>query len=216
MNTFAKHLGVQINIVDTDYFNDIIHTANPDANKIIYLHNDKNHYNVITSMPAFLAKDHYCHTCKKGYTHRDKHKCPDKCLACFKTEHHNGDKITCDKCNRIFLGQKCYDEHLRNRSKGKKRDVVCELVQKCLECKRTLSDLKKHICGYSVCSNCKSYCDPKTHKCYMLTVETKGGTCTRGTPWTGLKKSAVCVVKRVQPNTCFMTWKRNRIRVHTL
>ena len=34
VNTFAKHLGVQINIVDTDYFNEIIHTANPGAEKI--------------------------------------------------------------------------------------------------------------------------------------------------------------------------------------
>ena len=139
-------------------------------------------------MPAFLGKDYYCHTCKKSYKCRDKHRCPLKCLACFKTEHHNGDKITCGECNRVFFGQKCYGEHLRDRSKGKKRDVVCELVQKCLKCKRTLSGLKNHICGYSVCSICKSYCDPKTHKCYMLPVETKGGTCTRGTPCTGPKK----------------------------
>ena len=87
-DTFAKHLGVQINIVDEDYFNEIIHTTNPDANKFIYLHKNRNHYDVITSMPAFLAKDYYCHTCKKGYTRRDKHKCPNKCLACFKPEKH--------------------------------------------------------------------------------------------------------------------------------
>lgn len=63
-----------------------------------------------------------------------------------------------------------------------------ELVQKCLKCNRTVSDLKKHICGYVTCSNCKSYCDPKTHTCYMLPVETKGGTCTRETPCTGPKR----------------------------
>ena len=28
VNTFANHLGVQINVVDTDYFNEIVHTAN--------------------------------------------------------------------------------------------------------------------------------------------------------------------------------------------
>ena len=100
-------------------------------------------------MPAFLGKDYYCHTCKKSYKCRNKHKCPLKCLSCFKTEHHTGDKIICDKCNRTFFGQKCYEEHLRNRSKGKNRSVVCELVQKCLECKRTVSDLKNHICRYS-------------------------------------------------------------------
>ena len=133
---------------------------------------------IITSMPAFLAKDYYCHTCKKGYKCRNKHRCPNKCLSCFKTEQHTGDKIFCDECNRTFFGQKCYDKHLRNRSEGKNRSVVCELVQKCLECKRTVSDLKKHICGYVTCSNCKSYWDPKTHKCYMLSVETKDGACT--------------------------------------
>ena len=35
INTFAKHLGVQINVVDTDYFNEIIHTANPESTSII-------------------------------------------------------------------------------------------------------------------------------------------------------------------------------------
>ena len=129
VNTFAKHLGVQINIVYTDYFNDIIHTANPDANKIIYLHKDKNHYNVITSMPAFLSKNYYCHTCKKGYTRGDKHKCPDKCLSCFKAEKHTGDNTVCEKCNRVFFGEPCYKEHLRNRSKGKKRDVFVNLLE---------------------------------------------------------------------------------------
>ena len=81
---FAQHLGIQINIVDTDYFTEIIYTANTDANEIIYLHKDKNHYNVITSMPAFLGKDYYCHTCKKSYTQCNKHCCRLKCLSCFK------------------------------------------------------------------------------------------------------------------------------------
>ena len=182
VDTFAKYLGVQINTVDEDYFNEIIHTANPDVNKVIYLHKNGNHYDVITSMPAFLAKDYYCHTCKKGYTRHDKHKCPNKCLACFKPEKHTGDKLFCDKCNRTFFGQRCYEEHLKNRSKGKKRDVVCEIVKKCLECKRTVSDLKQHVCGHATCNNCKECCDLTKHQCYMLPVETKGGACTRPIP----------------------------------
>ena len=133
-------------------------------------------------MPGFLSKKYYCHTCKSAYTRRDKHKCPNKCLACYKLEKHTGDITVCHKCNRTFFGQKCYDEHLRNRSKGGKRDVVCELIQKCLEFKQTVSDLKQHVCGYATCSNCKKYCDLKTHECYMLRVETKGGACTRPTP----------------------------------
>ena len=57
VDMFAKHLGIQINIADANYFNDIIHTANPDATEMIYLYKNKNHYDVITSMPAFLGKD---------------------------------------------------------------------------------------------------------------------------------------------------------------
>ena len=57
---------------------------------------------------------------------------------------------------------------------------MCEIVQKCLKCRRIVKDLKKQVCGHSACSNCKLYCDPQTHKCYMLPVETKGGECTRG------------------------------------
>ena len=40
----------------------------------------------------------------------------------------------------------------------------------------------------TTCNNCKLYCDPQTHKCYMLPVETKGGVCTRETPCSGPKK----------------------------
>ena len=201
VDTFAQHLGVQINIVNTEYFNEIIYTANTGANEIIYLNKDKNHYNVITSMPDFLGKDYYCHTCKKSYTQRNKQRCPLKCLSCFKTEHHTGDKITCDKCNRTFFGKNCFDEHLRDRFKGGERNVVCGLVQKCTECHRTVGDLKKYECGYATCSSSKSYCNPKTHKCYMLPVEAKGGACTRDTPCTG-PKNDWCLCCKTRTTKC--------------
>ena len=50
-----------------------------------------------------------------------------------------------------FSEKDCYDEHLRNHPKGKNRDVVCELVKKCTKCKRTVTDLNKHVCGYTMC-----------------------------------------------------------------
>ena len=120
------------------------------------------------------------------------------------------------KCNRIFFGKNCFDEHLRNRPKGKERDVVCELVQKCTKCHRTVGDLKKHVCGYSRCSNCKSYCDPQRHKCYMLLLETKCGACTRETHGAAdLKRIGACAARQEQRNTCFTIWKRSRIRGRT-
>lgn len=47
---FANHLGIQINIIDADYFNEIIYTSTnePECDKMIYLYKNKNHYDVIT------------------------------------------------------------------------------------------------------------------------------------------------------------------------
>jgi hypothetical protein len=90
VNKFAKHLGIQINIVDGDLFNEMIHTTDNEVesaeSNMIYLCKNKNHFDVITSMPGLLCKAYYFHTCKKPYTTRDKHKCPTKCLACFKSD----------------------------------------------------------------------------------------------------------------------------------
>ena len=38
VGTVAKYLGIQINIVGADYFNDIIHTPNPDADEMEYIY----------------------------------------------------------------------------------------------------------------------------------------------------------------------------------
>ena len=201
VNTFAKHLGIQINIVDADYFNEIIHTTDEDIvdGKVIYLYKNKNHYDVITSMPGFLGKKYYCHSCKKSYAHRDRQKCPTKCLSCFKSNSDcKGPKITCKDCNRVFHGSKCFNEHKRNRSKGKNPDIVCDWVKKCPKCNKVLDfkkykKIKNHVCGYSECNNCKEYCDLHNHKCYMLVKETKGGYCTRDGECVDLKPGDRCL-----------------------
>ena len=133
--TFARHLGIQINVVDADYFNEIIYTTEQDSvdGKMIYLYKNKNYFDVITSMTGFLAKSYYCHTCKVSYKQRDKHKCPTKCLSCFKSDSGCGEEeITCRDCNRTFAGQKCFGEHKRNRAgkNSKNASIVCELVKK--------------------------------------------------------------------------------------
>lgn len=139
VQTFANHLGIQINIVDSDYFKEIIFSTEP-KDQMIYLYKNKNHFDVITSMPAFLCKDYCCHTCKTSYAKRDKHKCPSKCIACFKSfpdenmcSISNKKLIDCNDCNRTFYGKDCFDEHKRNRSSGEKTDIVCNIVKKCLK-----------------------------------------------------------------------------------
>ena len=183
VETFANHLGIEINIIDAEQFNSIVHTANKGSEDKIYLLKTRNHFDVIKSMTGFMNTPYYCHECKKAYTKRDKHKCPSKCLSCFvysKGEKCSGDFIVCDKCNRTFLGRKCFNNHLKNRSKVEnKTDTVCNAVKKCIDCKRLITGkyVNSHKCGFSECSNCGKYVD-STHKCFMKKVKAKGGYCT--------------------------------------
>ena len=166
---FAKHLDIEINIIDAEQFNNIVYTANKGSEDKIYLLKTRNHFDVVKSMTAFYDSPYYCHECKKAYTKRDKHKCPSKCLSCFtyaKERKCNGKEIVCEKCNRKFFGKRCFKNHLKNRSKVEgKTDIVCDTVKKCLDCSRIITGkyVNSHKCGYSECNNCNKYVG-KNHK----------------------------------------------------
>ena len=138
IEAFAKHLDIEINIIDAEQFNNIVYTANKGSEDKIYLLKTRNHFDVVKSMTAFYDSPYYCHECKKTYTKRDKHKCPSKCLSCFtykKDTKCEGKEIVCNKCNRKFFGNRCFKNHLKNRSKVEgKTDIVCDTVKKCLDC----------------------------------------------------------------------------------
>ena len=111
VETFAKHLGIEINIIDAEQFNSIIYTANKGSEDKIYLLKTRNHFDVVKSMTAFYDSPYYCQECKKTYTKRDKHMCPSKCLSCFtyaKERKCDGKEIVCEKCNRKFFGKRCF------------------------------------------------------------------------------------------------------------
>ena len=127
---FAKHLGIEINIIDAEQFNSIVHTANKDSEDKVYLLKTRNHFDVIKSLTAFYDTPYYCYKCKKAYTKRDKHKCPSKCLSCFtyaKDTKCEGKEIICEKCNRKFFGKRCFKNHLKNRSKIEGKTILCAI-----------------------------------------------------------------------------------------
>ena len=114
VETFAKHIGIEINIIDAEQFNSIVYTANKGTEDKIYLLKTRNHFDVIKSLTASYETPYYCHECKKAYTKRDKHRCPSKCISCFtyaKDKKSEGNEITCSKCNRKFLGKRCFKNH---------------------------------------------------------------------------------------------------------
>ena len=184
VNCFASHLEVEINIIDSEQFNQIIYTANNGKTDKIYLYKTRNHFDVIKSMTAFLDVAYYCHSCKKSYTRRDKHKCPQKCLSCFKYfpdgNKCDGKNITCKQCNRVFHGNICFKNHTSNRSKKDGDDSVCHSVSKCLKCNHIILKpyIKIHKCGFKMCNNCNKYCE-KHHKCFIKNIKCKGGNCTK-------------------------------------
>ena len=181
--TFAKHLGIEINIIDAEQFNNIIYTTNKGHEDKIYLLKTRNHVDVIKSLTAFYDTLYYCHECKKAYTERDKHKCPSKCLSCFtyaKDIKCEGKEIICEKCNRKFFGKRCFKNHLKNRSKVEgKTAIICNTVKKCLDCNRIIicKYVNSHKSGYSECNNCNKYVG-KNHRCFMTKIKAKGGYCT--------------------------------------
>ena len=58
---FAKHLDIEINIIDADQFKNIIYTSNKGSEDKIYLLKTRNHFDVIKSMTAFYDSPYYCH-----------------------------------------------------------------------------------------------------------------------------------------------------------
>ena len=91
---FAKHIVIEINIIDAEQLNRIVYTANKGTEDKIYLLKTRNHFDVIKSLTAFYDTPYYCHECKKAYTKRDKHKCPPKCLSCFKMQKIRNVRVT--------------------------------------------------------------------------------------------------------------------------
>ena len=62
---FAKHLGIEINIIDAEKFNSIVHTANKGSEDKIYLLKTRNHFDVIKSLTAFYDTPYYCHEVRR-------------------------------------------------------------------------------------------------------------------------------------------------------
>ena len=177
---FQKYLTkYEINIVSGNQDNAIIYppktgnnnSNNNNSNNVtpIYLYLHDKHYDVITSMPGFLSRNYFCHTCKKIYDHKFAHLCKEMCKLCrgYDCVEGNGNRV-CNECKRWFKSKVCYDRH--KESVGGARSV-CEGVRKCKECGKAMEvrklTPKGHICGRK-CPTCKVMLNEEDeHKCYI-------------------------------------------------
>ena len=158
----------QINIVSKEYENKII-DAGPEKDKKIYLYMHNNHYDVITKMPGFFARNYYCHACKKVYDHLENHVCPNECKCCgFFPICPEESWRSCRNCRRQFKSQRCYDQH--KQSRGGARPICARLI-KCTKCGQHVPRYKqmpeKHRCEQKKCGICGKYVRIEGHHCYI-------------------------------------------------
>lgn len=128
-----KRLDIQINIVCAENFNSIIYSG-PNKPIKIYLYKDKNHFDVINSMTAFLGSSYYCHKCKTPYQNKDNHKCKDQ------------------KDNREY---KCYVCN----GKTHKPKVIPQGFYYCIACIKIVPNSTNHQCkvDWVKCKICQRY-----------------------------------------------------------
>ena len=177
---FQQYLtNYQIIVVSGDHNNSIIYPpqppANPNPEKSIYLYFHDNQFDVITSLPGFLNRSHFCHRCHKTYDHTTDNLCPTMCRSCraFGCEY-EGNGIVCNECNRLFKNQACYDHHKEPVDGGGKS--VCELIRKCPHCGKAMNvnrlNPEAHICGKK-CPTCGVILESgdTDHLCYIQQQE---------------------------------------------
>ena len=146
--------------------------SGPEADKCLYLYHHDNHYDVITSMPAFLARKQYCHKCKKGYDKITDHPCGDLCKLCHMQNCPVVNWTFCQDCNRFFKGDECFARH--KDASGEKK-ALCTSLAKCQRCQRvvTQESINDHHCGLVRCTVCQKYVEPENHQCYIQPIETR-------------------------------------------
>ena len=110
----------------------VMFSGNSLSAKILYLLYDRNsgHYNVITKLKGAMERKYICNRCDTLY--ENIHKCDKVSSLCTPTPLCTKYQTKqCGTCNRRFLSEKCFQNHLILEVKGK---LVCQWRQVCLNC----------------------------------------------------------------------------------
>ena len=144
----------------------------PDAPHKIRLLKSNNHYDGVTSFPAFVDRSYYCLQCEKGFNTDDKahHPCKGKrCTACARFNCEDYDAGTqptdyCTLCHSLFYGIHCKRYHFDTKQ--------CQNHKTCLKCKAQYFVIKgkRHQCGFAKCPVCRKYVYINDHRCYIQPV----------------------------------------------
>ena len=133
--------------------------------KFIYLLYDDHakHFDLITSMKAFVQKNYWCDFCKTAYQTKYLHKCAFICDSCksLDCDTTSVDRFLipkkCSNCKKKLFSENCKIKHLHN---------YCKKIKKCPHCNTVL--LQRHVCGPDAvwCNNCCESVGP-CHECFI-------------------------------------------------
>ena len=146
---FQKHLtSYEITVVSGINDNSIIYPPQPSTDRNItpvYLHLHNGHYDVITTISGFLNRSYFCHICRRAYSKKFDHMCPDMSKLCARFDCIPGVTVKCKECDRTFKSQTCYNNH--KEPVGRARSI-CQTIRKCERCGKEadVRKLKRHIC----------------------------------------------------------------------
>ena len=113
-----------------------------------------------------MAKRSICNTCDTLYDF--KHKCYKACTLCTNTPPCTNDETKyCGTCNRRFFNEKCFQNHLVLKAKGK---LICQWRQVCRNCSFLVASNNKHECFKKFCTNCNKL-HPSGQFCYLAPLK---------------------------------------------
>ncbi|XP_078684907.1 uncharacterized protein LOC144918222 [Branchiostoma floridae x Branchiostoma belcheri] len=169
---FQEHLSAyQIIVVSAKELNEVVYKGpNREQKLILYLVNG--HYNVITSITAFMERAYFCWACNRGYNNRIRHKCERVCKLCETPGCLPCDEWTyCKACNRNFRSQQCFDNHEISGQARESRSV-CSYKVRCETCLKVHRRDVKHECFKRECRHCNKLVE-SDHLCFMQKIKRK-------------------------------------------
>jgi hypothetical protein len=156
-----------ITIIDADSPKESKYIYRGLVNKhFIYILLTESHYNVITSMCAYLNRSYYCNYCMSGYSGVNEHSCQNMCSCCKSFEcveydfiFEEKNKLKCNKCNIIAKSPLCIQRHY---------DLICDKRKICEKCNHFKNRI--HVCfDEHYCVKCKEVVS-NDHRCYFPTT----------------------------------------------
>ena len=127
---------------------------------------EDSHFNVITSMTAYLGSSYYCQYCRVKYSNRGDHFCDHICKSCKRYSYIclDTDLSPCIDCNVFSRNETCKNLH---------DSGTCYKQNICNTCNHLLSRLKKHVCeNQKWCPNCNDAVI-MDHKCFIKKTSSK-------------------------------------------